>query len=165
MAEARVWRDFTASKEILSSLPFVPDDSSKAAVYCFSIYINSNSTIVLVHSNVTNTVNIRFSLNLWSNKSTAPCLQDVTSPLFWPGALFKHAASFSGQETSSLFQPDQQNGASLYLREVIPLIYKTPKQSFLPPHFPGAIPFKRTWSFIQGSDAHTGPKEKQTEAI
>lgn len=64
-----------------------------------------------------------------------------------------------------MFQPDGQNGASLYLREVIPLIYKTPKQGFLPPHFPGAIPFKRTWLFILGSHAHTGPEAKQTKAI
>lgn len=43
-----------------------------------------------------------------------------------------------------MFQPRRQNGGRLYLREVIPLIYKTPKRGFLPPHFPGAIPFKRT---------------------
>lgn len=125
-------------------------------LYCFSIYINSNATIVSVHSNVTNTVNTRFKLNLRSNKSSTPALRDVTSPLFWPGALFEHTESFSGQETSSLFQTHRQNGTRLYLREVIPLIYKTPKQGFLPPHFPGAIPFKRTcplyWAHMHTQD-------------
>lgn len=92
----------------------------------------------------------------------------TTSPrrdISWPGALFRTYCEFSGQEASSLFQTGRRNGARLYLREVIPLIYKTPKQGFLPPHFPGAIPFKRTQSFMLGSHAHTGPEEKQTEAI
>lgn len=69
-------------------------------------------------------------------------------------------SEFSAQETRSSLRPDRQSPARLYLREVIPLIHKTPKQSFLPPCFPGAIPFKRTQSFILGSHAHMGPEAK-----
>lgn len=151
---------FTSPEEILSSFPFVPNDSSKAAFYCSSIYINSNGTIVLVHSNVTNTINMWSSLNLRSNKKhrAISSRRDISCILAW--SIVWTYCEFSGQETSSLFQTEQQNGTRLYLREVIPLIYKTPKQSFLPLHFPGAIPFKRTRSFILGSHAHTGPVEK-----
>lgn len=74
-------------------------------------------------------------------RQKAPGLQNVTSPPS-PVHIVWACYEFSGQETSSLFQPDRQNGARLYLREVIPLIYKTPKQGFLPPHFPGANPSK-----------------------
>lgn len=126
--------------------PFVPDDGSKAAVYCFSIYINTNGMIVSVHTNVTNTVNMWFRLNLRSNKSARSSRRDI-SPIR-AGRIVWTCSGFSGQETSSLFQPDRQNGARLYLREVIPLMYKTPKQSFLPPHFPGAIPFKKARPFM-----------------
>lgn len=41
----------------------------KAAIYCSSIYANPNGTIVSVQTNVTNTVNMWFRLNLRSNKS------------------------------------------------------------------------------------------------
>lgn len=133
---------FWSSEETLSSVPFVPDDRSKADSYCSTIYIISNATIEQVHSCVTNTVNIRFSLNPRSHKSNTPDLQDVTSPPLGPGALFGRTEGFQDRK-SSLFQTERQNGACLYLREVIPLIYKTPKQGFLPPYFPGAVPFKR----------------------
>lgn len=74
-------------------------------LYCFSIYINSNATIVSVHSNVTNTVNTRFKLNLRSNKSSTPALRDVTSPLFWPGALFEHTESFQDRKRAACSRP------------------------------------------------------------
>lgn len=55
-------------KETLSSLPFVPGEGSKAAIYCSSICTNPNGTIVSVHSDVTNTVNTRFRRNLRSDR-------------------------------------------------------------------------------------------------
>lgn len=62
------WKKTKASEEKLSSLAFVQNDSSNTAIYCSCIYINLNGTVVLVHSNVTNTINMWFSLNLRSNK-------------------------------------------------------------------------------------------------
>lgn len=60
--------DLQPQKETLSSLPFVPGDGSKAAIYCSSIYPNPNGTIVSVHSDVTNTVNTRIRRNLRSDR-------------------------------------------------------------------------------------------------
>lgn len=92
------------------------------------------------------------------NKSIVRYLRDVTSPPLRPSSLFTQR-SFQDRKRAACSRP-RQNGTGLYSREVIPLIYKTPKQSFLPLDFPGAIPFKRARSFILGSHAHTGPGEK-----
>lgn len=118
-----------------------------------------NGTIVWVHSNVTNAVNIWFILNLWSNKSTGPHLQNMTSRPLWPGALFQTYCEFSGQETSSLFQTDQQNGTRLYLREVIPLIYKTPKQ-FPSPSLSWCYPLQKDSILYTGLTCTHGTRRK-----
>lgn len=62
-------------------LPFVSDSSSNAALYCFSIHTNWNGAIVSVHTNVTNTVNMWFKLNLRSNKSARSSRRDISSIL------------------------------------------------------------------------------------
>lgn len=64
----------------------------------------------------------------------------------------------TGNEQLVPAQPAER--ARLYLREVIPLIYKTPKQSFLPPRFPGAIPFKKDMVFYTGLTCTHGTRRK-----
>lgn len=105
MAEKWVYSDFITSKEILSSLPFVLGDGSKATIYCFSIYINSNGTIVSVHSNVTNTVNTRFRLNLRSNKkpSAMSSRHDISSIL--TGSIVPTHCKFQDRKRAACSRP------------------------------------------------------------
>lgn len=129
-------------------------------LYCFSIYINSNATIVSVHSNVTNTVNTRFKLNLRSNKSSTPALRDVTSPLFWPGALFEHTESFQDRKRAACSRPTGRM-EHVFIWGKSFRWYKA-KQGFLPPHFPGAIPFKRTCP-LYWAHMHTRDQKKNKQ--
>lgn len=85
--------------------PFVPDDGSKAAVYCFSIYINTNGMIVSVHTNVTNTVNMWFRLNLRSNKSARSSRRDISPIRSGLGALFERAAGFQDRKRAACSSP------------------------------------------------------------
>lgn len=136
----------------------------KQSIYCLSIYINSNDTIAFgsfkCHKYCKHMIQPEPAVK--QKHHTRSPRRDISSIL--AGCIVSNIAGFQDRKRAACSRL-RQNGTRLYLREVILLIYKTPKQSFLPPYFPGAIPFKRTQSFILGSHAHTGPEEKQTEAI
>lgn len=97
---------------------------SKAITHCSAtFYLFHSDNCVFDHLDVTITVNIK--------DSTVPDPADMTT-LLTPGASLFEQVPPQGRKQGACSRR-QQNGARLYLREVIPLIYKTPKQRFLPP--------------------------------
>lgn len=96
----------------------------KTLIYCSSIYTSSTGTIVSVHADVTNTVNM-WSQDWTCGQTKAPrsSRHDISSILAGRIVLAGALYVFQDRKPAACSSPDRQRGACLYLREVIPLIY------------------------------------------
>lgn len=118
----RGWIHLRPKRKLLSSLTFC--SVQKTLIYCSSIYTSSTGTIVSVHADVTNTVNM-WSQDWTCGQTKAPrsSRHDISSILAGRIVLAGALHVFQDRKPAACSSPDRQRGACLYLREVIPLIY------------------------------------------